>query len=82
VEFLYLPDPPTRLPGTSFVLYAPRKIFLQVFYILEALLDRIPQPPEFIVLQVRSIFIFAFVVGINNYSSLLWKARTRQVYQL
>lgn len=51
VRFVYLPDPPKPLPGIPFVLYAPRKVALQIFSILEALLVRVPHPPEFILVQ-------------------------------
>ncbi|KAI0808981.1 beta-1,4-mannosyltransferase [Irpex lacteus] len=51
VRFCYLPDPPKTIPGTPFLLSAPRKVALQVFYILEALLVRVPNPPEFIIVQ-------------------------------
>ncbi|KAI0344280.1 mannosyltransferase [Trametopsis cervina] len=51
VRFLYLPDPPKPIPGTPFIVSAPRKVVLQVFTILEALLVRVPHPPEFIVVQ-------------------------------
>lgn len=56
VRFLYLPDSPKPVPGMPFVLSAPRKIALQIFYILEALLVRVPQPPEFIIVQVCIIY--------------------------
>jgi beta-1,4-mannosyltransferase len=55
VRFLYLPDPPKTIPGTPFLLSAPRKVALQIFHILEALLVRVPQPPEFIIVQVRPL---------------------------
>ncbi|KAK7688235.1 hypothetical protein QCA50_008605 [Cerrena zonata] len=50
VHFLYLPDAPSTL-GLPFILSAPRKVLLQVFSILNALLYRIPHPPEYIVVQ-------------------------------
>lgn len=55
VHFLYLPNSPRPIPGLPFVLTAPRKVIHQVFSILNALLLRIPHPPEFIVVQVRII---------------------------
>ncbi|KAI0089774.1 glycosyltransferase family 33 protein [Irpex rosettiformis] len=51
VRFCYLPDPPRTIKGTPFLIAAPRKVVLQVFYILEALLVRVPNPPEFIIVQ-------------------------------
>ncbi|KAI0697447.1 glycosyl transferases group 1-domain-containing protein [Cytidiella melzeri] len=51
VRFLYLPDPPRTIPGSPFLAAAPRKVILQIFYILEALLVRVPHPPEFILVQ-------------------------------
>ncbi|CAL1697301.1 unnamed protein product [Somion occarium] len=50
VHFLYLPNAPST-SGLPFILSAPRKIVHQVFSILNALLFRIPRPPEFIVVQ-------------------------------
>ncbi|KIP04067.1 glycosyltransferase family 33 protein [Phlebiopsis gigantea 11061_1 CR5-6] len=51
VRFRYLSDSPKPLPGTPFVLYAPRKIALQTWRILEALLVRVDHPPQFILVQ-------------------------------
>ncbi len=53
VHFLYLPTPSNIFHGLPFVLSAPSKVIHQVFSILNALLFRIPQPPEFIIVQVR-----------------------------
>ena len=40
-------------------MFAPFKISQQVLSILYAFLWRIPRPPEFILVQVRSLTIFA-----------------------
>ena len=58
VRFCYLPDPPRTIPGTPFLLSAPRKVASQIFSILEALLVRVPNPPEFIIVQVRLAPVF------------------------
>lgn len=52
VHFLYLTTPSNSLAKLPFVLSAPKKVIQQVFSILNALLFRIPQPPEFIIVQV------------------------------
>ncbi|KAI0960946.1 hypothetical protein AcV7_000183 [Taiwanofungus camphoratus] len=51
VHFLYLSTPPAYLSSLPFVVGAPRKVLHQVLSILHALLVRIPNPPEFIVVQ-------------------------------
>ncbi|EMD41242.1 glycosyltransferase family 33 protein [Gelatoporia subvermispora B] len=51
VHFLYLSTPPKHLSKLPFVVAAPRKVLLQVFGTLHALLVRMPHPPEFIIVQ-------------------------------
>ena len=53
VRFLYLSQPPKYISSWPFVIAAPRKVLHQVFSIMHTLLVRIPNPPEFIVVQVR-----------------------------
>ncbi|KAI0079046.1 glycosyltransferase family 33 protein [Panus rudis PR-1116 ss-1] len=50
VHFLYLPNPP-KPHGLPFIIAGPRKVIHQVFSILDALLYRMPKPPEFILVQ-------------------------------
>ncbi|KIM84705.1 glycosyltransferase family 33 protein [Piloderma croceum F 1598] len=51
IHFLYLSSPPKPLTHLPFLLSAPIKITLQIISVLSALLIRIPQPPEFILVQ-------------------------------
>ncbi|TFK47946.1 glycosyltransferase family 33 protein [Heliocybe sulcata] len=51
VHLTYIPGPPSALSGLPFIIAAPFKILHQVVSILQALLSRIPHPPEFILVQ-------------------------------
>lgn len=51
---LYLSRTPRSLLKLPFILLAPIKIAIQTLTVLEILLWRIPQPPEFILVQVSS----------------------------
>ncbi|KAI0726057.1 mannosyltransferase [Fomitopsis betulina] len=51
VRFLYLSQPPRYISSWPFVVAAPRKVVHQVLSILNTLLVRIPNPPEFIIVQ-------------------------------
>ena len=52
VHVHYLPEPPSLLKFLPFVLAAPFKVVQQIFSILYVLIVRIPEPPEFILVQV------------------------------
>ena len=49
------------------MLFAPRKVIMQVIAIMDALLMRIPHPPEFILVQVST----SFVSGLCVWSKLI-----------
>jgi beta-1,4-mannosyltransferase len=55
VHFLYLPAPPALVRALPFVLLAPLKIVHQCLSVLYTLLVRIPAPPEFLLVQVRTL---------------------------
>ena len=57
VEFLYLPNSPRPVPGLPFLLTAPQKVIHQVFSILHTLFMRMPEPPEFIIVQVCVLYL-------------------------
>ncbi len=59
VHFLYLSQPPPFLRDLPFIVFAPLKVAQQVLSILHALLWRIPRPPEFILVQVSPLTIYA-----------------------
>ncbi|KAI0791809.1 beta-1,4-mannosyltransferase [Abortiporus biennis] len=51
VHFLYLPSHHELFPRAPFLISAPHKVLRQIVVILNALLYRIPHPPEYIVVQ-------------------------------
>ena len=53
IRLLHLPATPPAIRGLPFLLLAPLKVAHQIWALLDALLFRIPQPPEFIMVQVR-----------------------------
>ena len=56
VHFLYLSQPPKGLTSSlPFILSVPLKIAHQITTVLSALLLRIPNPPEFILVQVSPV---------------------------
>jgi beta-1,4-mannosyltransferase len=53
IQLRYLPEPPTVLKSLPFIIAAPFKIAHQIGSILKELLIRIPEPPEYLLVQVR-----------------------------
>ncbi|KZO99697.1 glycosyltransferase family 33 protein [Calocera viscosa TUFC12733] len=54
VREIYLREPPafiSKLPKLLFLVWAPYKIFFQVYTVLQTLLGELPYPPEFILVQ-------------------------------
>ncbi|OSD05625.1 glycosyltransferase family 33 protein [Trametes coccinea BRFM310] len=51
INILYLSEPPSYLRGLPFIIAGPLKVLSQVIDILRTLLERIPHPPEFILVQ-------------------------------
>lgn len=55
IRFLYLSEPPSLINRLPFIAAAPIKIVHQVATILVALVVRVAHPPEFIMVQVRTL---------------------------
>lgn len=53
IHFHYLSEPPAFLKYIPFVLAGPFKVIYQIFDILVALLVRVSNAPEYILVQVR-----------------------------
>ncbi|CDO74790.1 Glycosyltransferase Family 33 protein [Trametes cinnabarina] len=51
IDILYLREPSSYLRALPFIVAGPLKVLSQVMDILHTLLDRIPNPPEFILVQ-------------------------------
>ncbi|KAF5338445.1 hypothetical protein D9758_012231 [Tetrapyrgos nigripes] len=51
IQLCYLPEPPIFLKSLPFIVTAPFKIAHQIVSILNELLIRIPEPPEYLVVQ-------------------------------
>ncbi|KAK7468495.1 mannosyltransferase [Stygiomarasmius scandens] len=70
VQLCYLPEPPTILKSLPFVVAAPFKIAHQIASILKELLIRIPEPPEYLLVQnppsIPTLALVALVARIRG----------------
>lgn len=80
VKILYLNEQPAYLRGLPFIIAGPLKVVRQIVDIFHTLFVRIPHPPEFILVQVRSQLV-KLDMCIELQGPYASKDRTRLVYQ-